>query len=110
MSTGYGVVSSYQPIKTLTLKASYEKAYRIPESYEILGDGIYALPNPELMPEVSDNINLGFRLNQYFVKSRLQFQTDFNLFYRFARDFIRPNFMSDLLVLLKTFVMPGFKV
>ena len=46
------------------------------------------------MPEASDNINLGFHFRQYFVRSKLQLQSDINLFYRFARDFIRPNFIG----------------
>lgn len=40
-------------------KASYEFAYRLPESYEIFGDGGLTLANPDILPESSNNLNLG---------------------------------------------------
>ncbi|MGD1839528.1 MAG: TonB-dependent receptor domain-containing protein [Thermonemataceae bacterium] len=89
-NTGFGGVFSYHPIRFITLKASYEKAYRIPEPHEILGDGIYINPNPALTPETSDNLNLGFRLNKSLSQQWL-LKVDNNLFYRFSRDFIRFN-------------------
>jgi len=84
---GYGAVMSYNPIKSLTLKSSYEKAFRLPESYEILGDGLFTRPNFELEPETSNNFNVGYRLKIHLDKFNIQHET--NLFYRESTNFIR---------------------
>lgn len=86
---GYGAALSYKPVNNITLKASYEKAYRYPEGFEILGDGIYVNPNPSLSPEMSHNYNLGARANQTYKKVR--FTEEVKLFYRNSGDFIRFN-------------------
>ena len=85
--TGYGASLSVIPIKDLSIKASYEKGYRIPESYELLGNGLFIRPNFNLQPEESDIINLGTRLNTSFFSFKLTF--DANFFYRKSIDFIR---------------------
>ena len=85
--TGYGFTLSYKPIPWITFKTSYEKAYRLPETYELLGDGIYVSPNADLVPESSDNFNLGARLSQYLPKFDLQ--QEIKGFYRKSTDFIR---------------------
>ncbi|WP_255452670.1 TonB-dependent receptor [Aquimarina sp. RZ0] len=85
--TGYGGVLALNPLSYLTIKASYEKSYRIPESYELLGDGLFILPNFELTPEESDNINIGGRLNTSFSFFSLVYSA--NVFYRKSIDFIR---------------------
>jgi TonB family protein len=46
----------------LYAKASYELATRLPKVYEVFGDGILVHGNLQLEPEVSDNANLGARL------------------------------------------------
>lgn len=84
---GYGTAISYLISKNLRLKFSFEKAYRIPESFEILGDGIYINPNAELQPEKSYNANLGGRYKTTNPKSSIV--AEFNYFYRFSKDFIR---------------------
>jgi outer membrane cobalamin receptor len=86
-NTGYGSVLAYHPLKHTTLKASYEKAYRLPEPFEILGDGIYIRPNAQLQPEVSDNLNIGIRLNKRFSNFKIQYEG--NIFYRWSRNFIQ---------------------
>jgi outer membrane cobalamin receptor len=86
---GYGGAISWHPLQGMVLKSSYEKAFRIPESYEILGDGIYVNPNPTLQPEKSHNLNVGSRFNKLINKTRLT--TEVNYFYRFSQDFIRFN-------------------
>ncbi len=88
-STGYGAVFTGHAARGLQLKASFEKTVRIPESFEILGDGIYILPNPALSPEKSHNANLGLRLGKDFKK--FDFESEVNYFYRFSKDFIRFN-------------------
>lgn len=88
-NTGYGSVFSYHPLKFITLKASYEKAIRLPETYEVLGDGLFITPNSEIQPETSDNFNLGYRISKGIHNFQLQHET--NLFYRKSVDFIRFN-------------------
>lgn len=87
--SGFGAAASYHFTDNILIKSSYEKAYRIPESFEILGDGIYVNPNPVLQPEKSDNVNLGVLLNGNY--GNLEYSSEVNLFYRFSRDFIRFN-------------------
>lgn len=86
-STGYGLAGTYHFGPALQLKASFEKAYRIPEAFEILGDGIYVNANPLLLPEKSYNGNLGARLNKE--PGAFHVQSEANYFYRFSEDFIR---------------------
>lgn len=86
-NTGYGTGISYQLNNSNKLKASYEKAYRLPEADEILGDGMYVRPNPDLKAETSHNINLG--LISQFSPSDLSIKNEINVFYRNASDFIR---------------------
>jgi vitamin B12 transporter len=46
----------------LYAKASYELATRLPKTFEVFGDGILVRGNLQLQPEISDNANLGARL------------------------------------------------
>ncbi|MFZ6033910.1 MAG: TonB-dependent receptor [Melioribacter sp.] len=87
--SGYGFALSYSPLEKLLIKNSFEKAYRIPESYEILGDGIYVLPNPNLSPERSYNLNLG--IDYRFESGLWEVKAGVNYFYRLSKDFIRFN-------------------
>lgn len=84
---GYGVLATYRFPKTIQFKLSYERAYRIPESYEILGDGIYIRPNPNLLPEASHNINFGTYAGHVYQK--FSFNYSLNGFYRYAQNYIR---------------------
>lgn len=84
---GYGTTFAWFVSNSLTLKTSFEKVYRTPESYEILGDGRYVLPNPQLKPENSNNINAGLHYNQF--SNKKLWTSDVNFFYRDSKDFIR---------------------
>ena len=61
---GYGIASTFILNESTQLKASFEKAFRFPESVEMNGDGLNVIPNPTLEPEASYNYNLGVRLNK----------------------------------------------
>ena len=50
----------YEPFKGFHLKASYQRAIRLPNSQELFGDGIITFPAAGLRPEKSHNFNLGF--------------------------------------------------
>ncbi|WP_029035256.1 TonB-dependent receptor [Salinimicrobium terrae] len=86
-NTGFGFTATYWPINKIQVKASFEKAYRMPESYEILGDGIYVSPNPQLNPEKSYNGNLGAVYKN--MVADLKFNVETNVFLRASQNFIR---------------------
>jgi len=86
---GYGFAGSYYLNKTIQLKASYEKAIRLPENMELFGDQInLSESKTPLRPETSDNINVGA---SYFSKlnDNNQISVDANYIFRNAKDFIR---------------------
>lgn len=84
---GYGITSSYSFSDKLLGKLSYERAYRLPEANEILGDGFLTLSNNDLKEERSDNINLEFLFDNRNEATNFSYET--NLFFRNAKDFIR---------------------
>lgn len=71
-NTGFGAAVSYKILKNIQLKASYENAYRLPEGYEIFGDGLLLQRNFDLVAEESQNFNLNLRTNSYIKKHRIQ--------------------------------------
>lgn len=78
---GVGDVLRVRATDWLDVKLAYEYATRLPRPDEVLGDGALVLPNVELEPEVSHNINLGPRLAwQRTVIGKLLF--DLNVFLR----------------------------
>ncbi len=82
--TGYGVAISYAINRTFLVKSSYEYAYRLPEAHEIMGNGLLVLPNPDLKPENSHNINLGVLYNPEISTGKLR--SEWNVFYRPTQD------------------------
>ncbi|MFT6990361.1 MAG: outer membrane receptor protein involved in Fe transport [Paraglaciecola sp.] len=85
-NTGYGFSLHYQFSEANRIRTSFEKAYRLPESDEILGSGRFIRANPNLTAEVSDNVNIGF-ISEYKI-SKLFMKSEINGFYRDASDFI----------------------
>ena len=85
---GYGTAISYQVLEQVQVKGSYERSSRMPEIYEIYGDMIFRVPNYDLKPENSNNVNLGI---SYFPKyaDDHKFYGNINLIYRHSKDFIR---------------------
>ncbi|MEL6535624.1 MAG: TonB-dependent receptor [Bacteroidota bacterium] len=81
---GFGLASTWKPNDRIQVKGSFERAYRFPESFELYGDGLAVIPNPALLPEQSENYNLGFRWTQPD-----QWQVEVNGFVRNTRDYIR---------------------
>lgn len=84
---GFGTAINWKAKENLIFKTSFEKAYRIPESYELLGDGVYVNINPELKPEESLNYNLGVRYRKEFGDFGLL--AEGNYFFRDSDNFIR---------------------
>jgi outer membrane cobalamin receptor len=86
---GYGTAAAYFLIpEELQIKASYEHAYRLQSPIELLGDGLLADPNPNLNPESSDNVNVGFGYKKEH--NTHSFGLQGNFIYREAKDFIQP--------------------
>lgn len=83
---GHGIASRYMISSSLLVKGSYEHAYRLPELIEVLGDGVNVVANPDIKPESSHNLNLGFiysgKLSNHF------YSLDLGGFLRNAKDFI----------------------
>ena len=86
--TGYGTAATYFLLRNLQLKASYERAYRLPDNNELFGDEVNETSNPALKPENSHNLNLGATYSFFLQKDHfLEFQA--NYIYRNAKDYIR---------------------
>lgn len=84
---GFGSAFTYFLLPKLQTKVSYEHAYRLPESSEMFGDGLIQKANPDLKPEKSDNVNLGFIYEQVITDHI--FNIEANGIYRYTKDFIR---------------------
>lgn len=83
---GYGFASTWFVQPDWQLKVSYEHSSRMPKPEEIFGDGLFIGANPDLGPELSDNLNLG---SEYRFKQRTgEFAVGGSLIYREAKDLI----------------------
>lgn len=87
---GYGAAAAYFILPALQAKASYEHTYRLPESTELLGDGLYVRRNSALIPERSDNLNIG-GLYTFPMSGDSKLGIEANFIYRNSHDFIRLN-------------------
>ncbi len=83
---GYGFATTYKILENLQIKGSFERTFRIPEGYEVFGDGFLLKSNPELLPEMSYNANMGALFNKDF--SNVKLQVDTNVFLRESENFI----------------------
>jgi len=86
---GWIEAMKYEAFRGFHLKASYQRAVRLPNSQELFGDGIITFPAAGLKPEKSHNFNLGFLIdkNDILGLSRLQFEV--NGFYMQVSDMIK---------------------
>lgn len=86
-NNGMGLAIKYQLSDSLNSKFSYEKAYRLPEADEILGNGNFVLPNPDLDVEESNNINLGLLYGHRYGSTYVSLES--NVFARNSKGFIQ---------------------
>ncbi|TDS12912.1 TonB-dependent receptor [Sphingobacterium paludis] len=84
---GYGAASSYVFTNGLGVKASYEHAYRLPTLVELFGNGVDVYPNAGLVPESSDNYNLGIFYNG-ILREKHGIYASAAIFYRNADNYI----------------------
>ena len=67
-ATGYGLALSYALLPELLLLSSAEKAVRMPSENEVFGSiGENIVENPHINPEVSNNLNIGFKAGDYYM-------------------------------------------
>lgn len=85
---GYGIATTYFILPKLQAKASFERAFRMPESVELLGDGLFTRRNANLNPESSYNLNLGGAY-EFDFSSKSIFSIEANYLFRKSEDFIR---------------------
>lgn len=86
---GGGVGSRYRFADALNLKASYERAVRLPLARELLGNGSTVYANLALRPETSHNLNLGFMGTKRFDGGRHKLEYEVNAYLRMVKDYIR---------------------
>ncbi|WP_353196632.1 TonB-dependent receptor plug domain-containing protein [Parapedobacter defluvii] len=84
---GYGIATTYF-FRDLQLKASAEKAYRLPTDRELFGDEILEEGNIKLKPEESNNYNIGFTLNKE-LNPAFTVYVDWSGYYRDTYNFIQ---------------------
>ncbi len=87
---GYGAAATYflpSFLKGTQVKLSYEKAYRLPTTTEVLGDTAFEIGTGDLLPESSNNYNFGLSYNRKVNKHMLY--GDFSLIYRYTYDYIQ---------------------
>ncbi|WP_378186517.1 TonB-dependent receptor domain-containing protein [Aquimarina sp. W85] len=77
VKTGYGVASTYKFSPAMQFKTSFERTFRIPEGYEIFGDGLLLKANSNLQPEESYNVNLGLTGTFKCASCSIRFDTNF---------------------------------
>ncbi len=89
---GYGAAGTFFMPLGFQLKASYEKALRMPTIEEMFGDEDLEMGDMDLKPESSHNINLNLSYNATFESNTLYIEA--GLIYRDTRDYIQRNIMS----------------
>ena len=89
---GYGAAGTYFMPLGFQLKASYEKALRMPSIEEMFGDEDLETGDMALKPESSHNVNLNLSYNATFGSNIIYVEA--GLIYRDTRDYIQRNIMS----------------
>lgn len=89
---GYGAAGTWFMPLGFQLKASYEKAYRLPTIEEMFGDEDLEQGDIDLKPESSNNLNLNLSYNATFGKNSVYVEA--GLIYRDTRDYIQRNILS----------------
>jgi outer membrane receptor protein involved in Fe transport len=87
-TSGYGIVMTYFLTKSLQMKASFERAYRLPSERELFGDEALETGDMSLKPENSQNINFNLNYSHVWNKVHSAF-IDVGAMYRNTKDYIR---------------------
>lgn len=90
-SHNFGFIEAikFEVVNGLNLKASYQRAVRLPKPDELFGDGIIVFPANSLNPEKSHNLNLGaiYDKSAFLGLHRIQFEV--SGFYMRINDMIK---------------------
>ncbi|MEO1099401.1 MAG: TonB-dependent receptor, partial [Bacteroidota bacterium] len=93
--TGYGLGLKYAFKEDIFLRASYERALRIPTDGEIFGDFNTIRPNFTLQPELSNNLNVGGFFKHHFNRDKY-FSIEANTFFRDQENLIRLQALGNV--------------
>ena len=85
---GAGIGTRYAFSEPIALKGSFEHSVRLPLSRELLGNGTTVYPNLTLMPEKSNNANIGVFGTWYFGEVN-QISYEANGYLRHVQNYIR---------------------
>lgn len=89
---GYGAAGTWFMPLGFQMKASYEKAYRLPTIEEMFGDEDLEVGDMALKPESSHNVNLNLSYNATFGNNIIYVEAGF--IYRYTRDYIQRNILA----------------
>lgn len=89
---GYGAAGTWFMPFGFQLKASYEKAFRLPTIEEMFGDEDLETGDMALRPESSHNVNLNLSYNTTFGSNVIYVEAGF--IYRDTRDYIQRNILA----------------
>lgn len=89
---GYGAAGTWFMPLGFQMKASYEKAYRLPTIEEMFGDEDLEVGDMSLKPETSHNVNLNLSYNATFGNNIIYVEAGF--IYRDTRDYIQRNILA----------------
>ncbi len=89
---GYGAAGTWFMPVGFQLKASYEKAYRLPTIEEMFGDEDLEVGDMSLKPESSHNVNLNLSYNASFGSNVIYVEAGF--IFRETRDYIQRNILA----------------
>lgn len=89
---GYGAAGTWFMPLGFQLKASYEKAFRLPTIEEMFGDEDLEMGDSSLKPESSHNFNINLSYNVQFGNNAIYAEA--GLIYRDTRDYIQRNIMA----------------
>ena len=89
---GFGAAGTWFMPLGFQMKASYEKAYRLPTIEEMFGDEDLEVGDMSLKPESSHNVNLNLSYNATFGNNIIYVEAGF--VYRDTRDYIQRNILA----------------
>ena len=87
--SGYYLSTRFSPVQDLYIKASYEKAFRLPDSSEAFGNGVNITTSPEIQPEKGENLNLGILFDRFNAWGMPWLKVEANYFSRDISNMIR---------------------
>lgn len=90
-ATEFGWIEAlkYEVIPDVHLKASYQRAIRLPNPQELFGDGIITFPSAGLRPEKSHNFNGGVLINKNNILGMERVQIEASGYYMQVTDMIK---------------------